>query len=171
MKCLALVVLVAACGSTSSLVESQPAKLGDLRFEAPEEWAHHEVHEGSRLISRWMPNDNPDKVVISVIRTELRVDHRDAKPEEIETMLADAQRSLPHARIGATREVHTASGLSGFEVESDFVPTGERATYHRIHAVLLDGPATIHVLYTSRASDAERPALGLVLGSIHREEG
>jgi hypothetical protein len=171
MKAAAIVFLLAACGSTSSALESQPAKLGDLRFEAPGEWTHNEVREGSRLIARWLPSDNPDKVVVSVIRTELRADHRDAKPDEIQTMLANAQRLLPHAQIGATHEVHTARGLSGFEVEADFVPPGERAPYHRIHAVLIDGPATIHVLFTARTAGAERDAFRLVLDSVRREEG
>jgi len=140
MRAAAIALLVTACGSTSSLVESQPAQLGDLRFDAPDEWSHNEVREGSRLIARWLPSDNPNKAVVSVIRTELRADHRDATPDEIETMLADAQRSLPHAQIGARHALHTARGLDGFEVESEFVPPGERTSYHRIHAVLVDGP-------------------------------
>jgi hypothetical protein len=171
MRVAVTALLLAACSGGPPPLVSQPAQVGDLRFEAPDDWLHSEAREGSRNVARWTPKGNPDKVVISVFRTELRADHGQAGPAEIEHMLAEAQRALPHGDIGASHEYHTARGLAGFQVESDFVPAGLHARYHRVHTVLVDGPALIHVLYTARSRDAEQPAYRLVLDSIHREEG
>lgn len=171
MRVAATALLLAGCSSGPAPLVTQSAHLGDLGFEAPDEWLHSEAREGSRDVARWMPKDNPDKVVISVFRTELRADHSQASAHQIEHMLVEAQRALPHADTSASGEYHTARGLAGFQIESDFVPDGLHVTYHRVHTVLVDGPALIHVLYTARSRDAEQPAYRLVLDSIHRQEG
>lgn len=172
MSRVAFVLLVAACGaSQDARLSSESATLGDVRYDAPSGWNHSKLREGSRLVARWVAPGADDKQVVSVIRTQLRADKRSASLDDMQAMLAEAQRGLPHASASKPRRFKTHEGLDAIEVSVDFVPPEQRESYHRVHAFVIDGPALIHVLYTARTNDPDLRAFELVLDSVHRVEG
>lgn len=90
-----------------------------------------------------------------------------AGPAAIEGLLASAQ--VPGAKISATGPVKTEHGLSGVRIELDYVPPGMKHSYHRVHAVLVDGSTLVHVLYTARTPDPTLETFNQVLATIHEE--
>jgi hypothetical protein len=58
----------------------------------------------------------------------------------------------------------TRHGFSGLRVEGTFTPPNQAASYHRIHAVLVDGESLVHVLYTAR--DPDRDYIEAVLDGL-----
>jgi hypothetical protein len=65
--------------------------------------------------------------------------------------------------------VKTARGLVGARVDLDFVPPGQPSRYRRVHVVLVDGSALVHVLYTAKHADVEGDAIGVVLDNLQHE--
>jgi len=172
MRHAALLLCITACGASQDApLSSESATLGDVRYDAPAGWKHSRLREGSRLVARWVAPNAEDKEVVSVIRTELRADKRSASLDDVQAMLAEAQRRLPHAHASVPRRFKTHEGLDAIEVTVDYVPPEQRESYHRVHALVIDGSALVHVLYTARTSDPDLRAFELVLDSIHREEG
>lgn len=149
---------------------SEPAKLADLTFDAPD-WQRLDSKSPGHAIARLAPADNERKESISIIRTELQPTLRDAGPAELEKVLVEAQQTLPSVKVGAPTRFSTHVGLRAIQVESDFVPRGASGTYHRVHAIVVDGTALVHVLYTARDPDPDLKAFHLVLDSIRRGEG
>jgi hypothetical protein len=85
----------------------------------------------------------------------------------LESMLARAN-ALPDAHVTRLAPITTQQGLVGARIELDYAPPGTRLRYHRVHAVLVDGDALVHVLYTALDPDAD--ALRLVLATIRHGE-
>jgi len=169
----ALLVLLAAC-ATSDSIEKQSAKLGGYAYEAPASWHGADTREPRSVTTSWAPSaeDNAHKESLVVIRTQLDPALAKAGVPEVERLLIAAQRELPHLHLaGATTKFVTDKGLTALRLDSEFVPPGLTATYHRTHVALLDGTTLIHLIYTTTDLSTEGQALVLVLQSIHRGEG
>ena len=164
---LLLVFALCSCGSSAE----PPASLGDLRYAAPPSWQQHDINDRERLIARWVPDDNVNKESISVIRTQLRPTLKSAQAPAFESLLAEAQKTLPNGHVSAPTMLRTSKGLSAIRIDADFVPAGLRASYHRVHAIVVDGSALVHVMYTAKTPDPDLKIFHLVLDTIHREEG
>jgi hypothetical protein len=172
VKRVMLLIAVTACGAVEQAqLASQAAVLGDVRYEAPAGWKQSHAREGSRLVARWAPDDASDTEVVSVFRTELRADKRAASLDDMQKMLVEAQRAMPHERTTEPHTFKTRAGLDAIEISVDFVPAQRKTTYRRVHAVVVSGSAILHVLYTAPTGDPDLRAYHMVLDTIHREEG
>jgi hypothetical protein len=169
MKRLAWLCLVAACSSSSS-DEKAPDKLADLQYAGPTGWSHKDTKEISRSIARWIPGDNSRKESISIIRTSARGVKGAALPQ-LESMLSRAQSTLPTPALSQPRPNQTKQNLQEVEITADFVPAGMSVSYHRVHAMIVDGDALIHVLYTARTPDPDLAMFHQVVDTIRRGEG
>jgi hypothetical protein len=158
-----------ACGTSSSPPETESLQsLGDLHYRAPSSgWSHRDMKQPSRLLSRWTPDDNTNKETISIVRTELRPS---VKPESLAALLTEAQMTLPSPSVHAAQNNTTRQQLREAEISADFVPRGLTQSYHRVHAVIIDGTALVHVLYTARTPDPTLAVFHQVVDSIHRGE-
>jgi hypothetical protein len=106
---------------------------------------------------------------VTVIRSE--VDQALLRPGSyLEQMLRGAQNTLPNARASRPIPITTDQGLTGMRLTVDYVPDGQRASYHRVHVVLRDKTGLVHVLYTARDADPQLAALEMVLSTLRREE-
>jgi hypothetical protein len=65
----------------------------------------------------------------------------------------------------------TQQNLRVVEVAADFVPSGMKASYHRVHAMIVDGEVVVHVLYTARTPDPDLKMFRQVVDTIRRAEG
>lgn len=167
-RCIPLLVLaVSACGDES--ITTQSAKLGRISFEIPAEWDRHDANRRSVEISEWTPDENSRKESITVIRSQTSPAVAKAGVPALMPLLAEAQKSLSNVRASRASQVTTARGLIGARIELDFVPPGSKNSYHRIHAVFVDGTgALVHVLYTARKPSSK--AFEVVLNTLHTEE-
>ena len=160
-------IIVTGC-SDSSGSESQVAQLGPVSFEIPEPWRRSDTSRPGSMTSVWTPPSNARKESVSVIRSE----RSQASLRQIEQQLVGAQQSLRGGRISTVTPVTTEQGLRGSRIEVRFRPdlpgTNERM-YRRIHVVLVEEDALIHVLYTSAMVDGDLAALDLVLATIRQE--
>jgi hypothetical protein len=168
---LTLLALLALCACRDSGPRTQPASLEDLAFEVPAAWKHTDVVEPSRHVSRWTPNENSAKESISVIRTTLRGPVKHADTKTLTAMLADAQRSLPQGAFRTPVTIQTRTGLTAIVVDGSFTPSGQADRYRRVHALVVDGTAIVHVLYTARSAEPDLASFHLVLETLHREQG
>ena len=168
MKYSLLLAFVLGCSPTNTSITDQI--LGDLRYDAPPDstWDHQDTKEIGRQISRWMPIENGNKESISIIRTTIDGRLKDASPAQLETVLAEAQRSLPAPSVLAPTMTKTKQGLQEVEVVADFVPSGLKSSYHRVHAMIVDGDVLIHVLYTARTPDPTLAMFRQVVDTIRR---
>jgi hypothetical protein len=160
-----LLAFILGCSSSSP---SEPTQtLGDLEYAPlPSSWNHRDTKEISRLVSRWTPEENNNKESISIIRTGAPANVKSATPAQLEAMLADAQRSLSAPSVRVPTMAKTKQGLQEIEIVADFVPPGLKDSYHRVHAMIVDGDVLIHVLYTARTPDPELAMFHQVVDSI-----
>lgn len=164
-----LILGFAACTSSqSSTPEALREKLGDIDYEPVANWKHHDTHEISREVSRWVPDNNPGKESITIIRAEAREELQDASPAKLQELLATAQATLPSPALGQPKILKTKQALNGVEMSADFVPMGLHTSYHRQHAMIIDGNAVVHVLYTAKTPDPDLSSFRQVVDSIHR---
>ena len=162
-------LIVALCGCAGSVgAELERHKLGDLEYGVPEQWQSIDQSEHQTKIIVWRPADNSSKESIAVMRTRA-LPAIASSEDHLSQFLADAQTRLPQARFAPVALVKTARGLTGVRVEGDFVPDGVTDSYHRIHAVVVDGTSLVHVLYTAR--EPNRETFNVVLDSLMRKAG
>jgi hypothetical protein len=160
--------LVCACADGAGIARDR-AQLGSLRFDVPAAWQRTDQTRSGVATAMWQPANNERKESITVIRTEMSPAVAKAGSVAIEPYLAHAQRSLPQVRASAVTQVKTARGLVGARVDLDFVPPGQQSRYRRVHVVLVDGSALVHVLYTAKHADVEGDAIGVVLDNLQHE--
>lgn len=164
-------LIVTGC-SGSSGPESQVAQLGRVSFEIPEPWRRSDTSRLGSMTSVWTPPSNSRKESVSVIRSERSQASRASSLPQIEQQLVSAQQSLRGGRISTVTPVTTEQGLRGSRIEVRFkpdVPGTNEQVYRRIHVVLVEEDALIHVLYTSAMADGDLAALDLVLATIRQE--
>ena len=167
----AFTFIAAAVGACTGAPD-QHVRLGTLAFDVPGGW--HDTRETRRgvLTAVWAPEDNARKESVTVIRSELAPNVAGAaaqSPALVAQLAEQAQAGLADARITPATTYTVASGLAGVRLDVEFVPPGLRERYHRVHIVLVDRTALVHVLYTARSAEANPPALGLVLRSLREE--
>ena len=169
MRALTLAACLAGCGTATP--QTQDGHLAEFRFVVPSGWKKHQVNAGSREVSRWVPESNDGKESISLIRTALRSDVHTRDSAALLELLGDAQRSLPHGQFGQASRLSTSNGMRTLVVAGDFEPAGTTHRYHRVHALVIDGSAVVHVLYTAETPDPDLKVFHAVVDSLHREEG
>ena len=159
-----VLALAAGCGGGADRAE-----LASLSFEAPRAWQRTDTHGNGSVTAVFTPGDNARKETVTIIRTELGPIAKHYSTATLTQLLAGTQTGLRDARASAITRVSTESGLQGLQVVVDYVPSGLARSYHRIHAVLLDGTALVHVLYTALAPDPELGAFHQVLATLREE--
>jgi hypothetical protein len=162
---LAATALAAAisCGSSAS----QHVQVAHLGFSMPSDWHNVDSNQRGLVTSVWTPDENDHKESVTVIRTERSPDVAKAGQEAIETLLTSAQ--YPGSKVAATTTIKTKQGMSGVQIEVDYVPPGLKHSYHRVHVVLVDGSSLVHVLYTALVPDPNLDTVNQVLASIREE--
>lgn len=160
-------LLASACGANEA-PKTQTATLGDLAYEIPAGWKHFDTKTPRAASSEWTPASNERRESVDVIRTEVSPKMRHASREEVEEVLTRAARGLENAKVTSISQLTSPYGFVGARVELDYTPHGLGRTYHRVHAVLLDGGKLIHILYTAQNPDFD--AVSIVINSIHHEE-
>ena len=159
-----LTLLAAGCGGSSDRVE-----LESLSFEAPPSWQRTDTHAPGSATAVFAPADNARKETVTVIRTELGPIATHYSTATLTQLLNGAQTALPGAKPSPITRVSTESGLQGLQIVVDYVPPGLGHPYRRIHAVLADGTALVHVLYTALTPDPELGAFHKVLATLREE--
>ena len=161
-----VVLLVVAIGCASSAPALDKATIGRLTFGAPSGWEAHDLSNPQRAMWQWIPGDhdnNEGKESLVVIRSD-RPTMAKATTSQLQRLLREAQ---PHESTFATPSSFTTRhGYRGVRIEGEF--SAATARYRRIHAVFVDGTATVNVIYTARVLDRER--FDAVLDSFYREE-
>lgn len=155
-----------ACNSASN--NRQHVRFASLAFDVPGDWRHIDTTRRGIVTSIWSPQDNDGKESVTVIRTDLAPSAARAGAPTLERLLESAN-ALDAQHTDAT-SVTTQNGLAGARIETDYVPPGMERSYHRVHVVLVDGHALVHVMYTAARADRSMEALNMVLTSIHHEE-
>ncbi len=149
-----MIVLLASCASSPSL---DTAKLETLDYVVPSGWTSRPLSSPHGSIVEWTPqgdNERKESLVVSrVANPALALEKNRAY---LTRDLVGANRALPEARFSAATSFINRGGLRGVRVEGTFTPVGQAQAYHRIHAVLVDGPALVHVLFTSREPDRDQ---------------
>jgi hypothetical protein len=164
-----LLLAVVAC-STPKATEPDHVHVVGVGFQATlGGWGHKDATEIGRVVSRWTPDANSNKESISIIRTALPPRLHGATVDQLTELLQSAQGVLSEPSMHAPTAVHTKMNLQEVEIISDFVPAGLKSSYHRVHAVLIDGDALIHVLYTARSPDPNLTVFHQIVDSIHQE--
>jgi hypothetical protein len=164
-RALLLLGVLASCGSPPT---AQLATIDDLQYAIYTDWESRDHSTRQRQQIEWTPNENEGKESISVLRT--------ARPgvtsggslrgiERVEQLLDQAQRSL-RGQFSRPARFRTQHGFAGVRVEGEFLPPGRSDRYRRIHAVLVDGDALVHVIYTARKP--ERRVFDIVIESLRR---
>lgn len=172
MRCLALCWFIAACSSSSPDGPLKAADtLADLHYTGPAGWSHKDTKEISRSVARWIPDDNARKESISIIRAGTHGPVGEVRLASLESVLAHAQNTLPSPALSHPSLGHTKQNLQEVEITADFVPTGMNVSYHRVHAMIVDGDVLIHVLYTARTPDPSLTMFRQVVDTIRRGEG
>lgn len=163
---LAAALAAASCNSTSR----QKVEFAHLEFDMPGDWQHQDQSFKGVATTTWMPEDNVDaKESLVVIRTELVPALGQTSEAQLAALLEHAQQ-FAGARVSPVVAAKTASGFVGARAEVDYVPPGLTERYHRIHVMLVDDGALLHVLYTAKRPDPQLTALNTVLATI-REGG
>jgi len=163
---IAIIVAAASCGSSGPPVEN--TTFGTLAFQIPAQWHSRTLSDVYTERIEWTPIDNPDKQSIVVVHTSPRPADIQAGTDEIQRLLEGAQQNLANASFGKATRIENDFGFHGAAIEGSFVPPGQTATYHRLHAVLVDRQmkSFVHVLFTGRAVDRE--AFEVVVDSVAR---
>lgn len=162
-----LALVTSACSSTEDV---QEVRIRSVAFEMPAGWERTETTEPGATTIVWTPRDNPRKESIAVIYSDATPAVAKSNASTLQRLISAAQSNLPQVRASTATSFTTARGLSGVSIELKFVPVGSTAVYHRTHAVVSDGGAIVHVLYTARTPHASREAFNGVLKTIRHEE-
>jgi hypothetical protein len=165
----AVLAALAACGSDETLPREQ-ARLASLAFDVPADWTRSDSSRRGVATAEWQPADNDRKEAITVIRTKLSPAVAKAGANALDAYLVASQRALPDARTSRPQPVVTPRGLAGRRIDVDFIPSGQQDRYRRVHVVLTDGDALVHVLYTAKHLDPALTALDLVLSNLRTTE-
>jgi hypothetical protein len=158
-----MLYLAAACSSSSSAVER--ATIGSLAFDAPGGWTRRDLSTHQRAMVEWRPADHEREESVAVVRVE-RPALAKGKDSQLERLLQEAQANLPRGTFGQPARFSTKHGLWGVRIEGELVQPGQTVPVHRLHAVLVEGTALVHVIYTARELDRE--AFELVVDSMRR---
>jgi hypothetical protein len=143
---LSLIALtLVACASSDPPLEH--ATIGSLEYGAPSGWVSRDLSGRNLPSFEWTPLDNEHKQSITIVRRERPIA---SSSRQLGALVASAQ---PTGRFGAPNQITTKSGLRGVRIEGAFARGS--TTYHRIHAVLVDGSSLVHVIYTAREPDRE----------------
>jgi hypothetical protein len=164
-----LLVALATSGCLRTSNDVQPGQLGNLHFNAPLHWTHTDSNARSQPTSVWVPEDNPNKESVEIVRAKLGPGLSDHDLPGLESALEHAQIGLPEVRVGSPTSFLTARGRMAVMVPVDFVPHGASQRYRRLHAMVVDGKSLIHVLYTAAVADDSASAFQTVLQSIYSE--
>lgn len=153
-------LLIGACADKPR--EMTSANLGNIEYAVPEGWAMRDASQNGQTILIWTPSDNDRKQSITVIRTQ-------PMPH-----LVNASKEYLASKLGQTlkqpgRSLVTKRGLDAARADGRFTPRGMAATYMRSHAVVFDGDALVHLIYT--AKDPDREVFDLVLDHVARKAG
>lgn len=170
----AATTLIAASCSTSA-PSGDPATLGHTAYVVPSGWSAKDLSTHQRALFEWTPSSgenesgaNDHKESLDVFRADRPALARAKNGEHhIEQLLQDAVQKLPGGAFGAPTHFTTTYGLRGVRVEGRFTPSGQKASYTRFHAVLVEGASLLHVVYTAR--DADRDHFDLVVDSFRAE--
>lgn len=165
----ALLAALTACGSVEAPA-TMHARTGAVGYEMQDGWSRIDSRARGIATTVWTPAENPQRMSVTVIRTEQAPLVAAMDPNTLTGLLAQAQNGLDEAKMTSPTLISTAGGLHGARVEVDFVPPSGKARYHRSHIVLADGSALVHVMFTAQAADTFA-ALDTVLTSIRHEEG
>jgi hypothetical protein len=165
MKALALTI-TASCSSSPDL---QLGELGAMQYTVPFDWRLAKSFDRPSKSVEWRPVDNNEaKQSVTILLPTPLPAMASAAPGTIERLLSEAQASLPaQVAFDAPTRFTTKQGLVGVRLEGNFVPNGKTETYHRIHAVVIDGDALVHVLATG--VEIDRQAFDDVVDSLHRK--
>lgn len=159
-------LFVASCGSGSG----NHVEVGSVSFDLPQSWRQTDSSKGKATpMGVFAPETNDAKETITVIRAPLGPIAEHYGAERLGRFLEGAQRTLPDARASHLTAVSTEHGLAGMRIDVDFARRGTSERYHRIHVVLADGQALVHVMYTARTPDTDLKSLQLVLDSLREE--
>lgn len=164
MRPLALLVIAAGCGGGSDRTE-----LASLSFEAPPSWQRTDSHTRGSATAVFAPVGNARKESITIIRTEVGPIATHYTTATLTQLLAGAQSALAGVHTSPVTRVSTDSGLEGLQIVVDYIPPGLAQPYRRIHAVVSDGTALVHVLYTALTPDPDLAAFRQVLSTLREE--
>lgn len=159
-----LLCLLGACASSADRVE-----LASVSFEAPARWQRSLSTVAGTASAVLTPTDNVRKESVTIIRSEIGELAPHYSAATLAQLLAGSQSALPMARATAISRVQTDSGLQGVQLSVDYVPPGLARPYHRVHAVLADGTALVHVMYTALVPDPELAAFKQVLSTLRED--
>lgn len=165
---LVLVAILASCGESAPAVSWQTVE--GLQYAVPLGWSVRDQSEQTRKILVWTPDDNDQKESVTIIKTQSLVSTTNGGLPRLQGLLAAASAGLPASSFTKPTKVVTSRGLVGMRVDGQFVPSAIAAPYRRIHVVMLDGRALIHLLFTSKDMTAEPEGLRIVLETLHRTE-
>lgn len=160
---------VATMGCSSSGPSLEKATIGRLTFGTPSGWAKRDLSNPQRAMFEWAPStdENERKESLTVVRADRPATAKSTQ-EQLQQMLAGAQRGMVGASFSAPHPFTTRHGLRGVRIDGDFVvPQAAGARYRRIHAVIVDGTSLVNVLYTAREPDRE--TFEAVVDSFFRE--
>ncbi len=173
MRSIALFGILAIIGSSPACSSSNEAQVVHVRrvaFELPVGWIRTEtVIPGSTTVV-WSPAENGRKESIAIIYSDENAAVAMSDTPTLQRLMATAQTGLPNLRASNPTPITTQHGLLGVTQRLEFVPPGSTAKYYRTHAVLSDGKAIVHVLYTARTPDPSSATFNGVLKTIHHEE-
>lgn len=161
---LLLLLAASACGGGSDRAE-----LASLSFEPPPTWQRTDSHARGSAIAVYVPTANPRRESVTIIRTEVGAIATRYSSATLAQLLAGAQSALRDARTSAISPITTDSGLAGLQIVVDYLPPGATQPYHRVHAVLADGTALVHLVYTAATPDPDLAAFRQVLATLREE--
>jgi hypothetical protein len=165
---LGTVLVLAACNTNRAEIARQHIRLDKVGFDVPASWKLWRSHAPHALTLEWVPEDNARKESLVVVRSTVGAALPQHGAAQIPELLRQAQLTLPQVR-GVHLVPVERTHLVGFEVAEEFTPLGAATAYHRDHAVFIDGPTLVHVIYT--AIDPEPAAFELAITSLQHEEG
>ncbi len=143
-------------------------QVGSIAFKSLG-WNRTDTHGRRTDTAVFTPAANGRKESITVIRTELGPIAEHYTPEMLTALLTKAQSTFAQAKATPVARLTTSEGLSGVRVEVDYVPPGLSQSYHRVHVVLAQKTALVHVLYTAASPEAEQSMLQRVVDTLHEE--
>ena len=164
---LAVAVVVALAASCSNRMPGvKHVHVAQLGYDMRDDWQKDIATQRGVVTTVWTPEENDHKESVTVIRTDRSPAVASRAGETLSHLLARAE----HADASHVAPVFTPFGLAGARVDTTFTPPNVDATYHRVHAVLVDGTSLVHVLYTALEPDETLTVFTGVLQSIHHEE-
>lgn len=147
-----LALAFSGCAASASL--EQPTLAGNIEIRAPTGWSAHDYSENAHTVLQWTapPDDDARGTSVLVARVE-RSPLANVTDMELGQWLANAQQKLPRASFGKPIPFVTGNGFPGVRIEGEFVPPNRHAAYRRLHAVIVDNTALIHLIYTAKQID------------------